>query len=179
MDVYAGENGAKKSYPFGVVNECHEAGKQGPPMPLTRSCLSALNVKGSLRKSICSALHVLNWRHVLAILRIRLICFQLVVRIRGASALPVARGTGFGGFSQCIKRGLPASWRSLTTPNGGAMRRADHMAPPFSFCRLFQAFLTRDVLDHARAVVGEHNAVTILRRVQVYIRHDAEVAVAV
>ena len=88
MAVYAGENGAKKSYPFGVVNECHEAGKQGPPMPLTRSCLSALNVKGSLRKSICSALHVLNWRHVLAILRIRLICFQLAVRIRGASSLP-------------------------------------------------------------------------------------------
>ena len=53
------------------------------------------------------------------------------------------------------------------------------MAPPFSFCSLFQAFLTRDVLYHARAVVGEHNAVTVLRRVQVYIRHDAEVAVAV
>ena len=61
----------------------------------------------------------------------------------------------------------------------GVMRRADHMAPPFSFCRLFQAFLTRDVLDHTRAVVGEYDAVTILRRVQVYIRHDAEVAVAV
>ena len=64
------------------------------------------------------------------------------------------------------------------TERGRHASSCSHGAPVLFYC-LIRAFLARDVLDHARTVVGEHNAVAVLRRVQVDIRHDAEVAVAV